>query len=132
MANTAGTADRPVRRPGPDHPITIEPVRSRLIVMAGGRVLADTRRASALREAAYPVVHYIPRGDIDMSLLSPTATTTYCPYKGDCIYFAIAADAERPRDIAWSYEAPYPDVAAIANCVAFYPDRIDAIKSLEP
>jgi uncharacterized protein (DUF427 family) len=31
-------------------------------------------------------------------------------------------------DAVWSYEAPYPDVAAIAGHLAFYPDRVDAIE----
>ncbi len=64
-----------VRVPGPDHPITIEPNPARITVSIGGRVIADTREALMLREASYPAVHYIPRKDVDMSLLQRTGTT---------------------------------------------------------
>ena len=77
--------------PGPDHPITIEPSSSRVVVSVAGRVVADTREALTLRESTYPAVLYIPRKDVDMSLLERTKHATYCPYKGDCAYYSIGA-----------------------------------------
>jgi uncharacterized protein (DUF427 family) len=38
-------ADRPIKIPGPDHPITIEKNPNRVVVTLGGTVLADTRNA---------------------------------------------------------------------------------------
>jgi uncharacterized protein (DUF427 family) len=114
-----------MKLPGPDHPITIEPTKGRVVVKAGGRVLADSRAALSLREAAYPPVQYIPRKDADMSLLKPSTHTTHCPYKGDCSYFDIAGGAE---NAVWSYEQPYPAVAEIAGHLAFYPNRVDSIE----
>jgi uncharacterized protein (DUF427 family) len=58
-------------------------------------VVADTREALTLREAAYPAVQYIPRKDVDMALLDRTDHTTYCPYKGNCSYFSIPFRGER-------------------------------------
>ncbi len=75
--------DRQQRIPGPDHPITIERDGGRIVVSSGGHVVADTREALLLKEAAYAPVAYIPRKDIDMSLLERTEHSTYCPYKGD-------------------------------------------------
>jgi hypothetical protein len=57
------TAAKPVKIPGPDHPITIERNPARIVVSVAGRVVADTREALTLREAAYPAVQYIPRKD---------------------------------------------------------------------
>jgi len=114
--------------PGPDHPITVEPTRARVIVRAGGRIIADSRRALTLREASYPPVQYIPRDDADMSLLERSEHTTYCPYKGDCSYFSIPSGGERSINAVWSYEAPYSAVAAIQNHLAFYPNRVDQIQ----
>ncbi len=121
--------DKPVRIPGPDHPITIAPASGRVIVRAGGRVIADTRAALTLQEAAYPGVRYIPRKDVDMSLLERSDHSTYCPYKGDCSYFSIRG--ERTRNAVWSYENPYGAVAEIKDHLAFYPDRVDAIEVTE-
>ena len=93
-----------------------------------GRIVADTREALTLREAAYPAVQYIPRKDVDMALLERTDHTTYCPYKGDCAYFSIPLGGERSVNAVWSYEAPYAAVAPIKDYLAFYPNRVDAIE----
>jgi uncharacterized protein (DUF427 family) len=49
-------ADKPMKIPGPDHPISIEANSSRVVVTVGGKVIADTRKALTLREASYPAV----------------------------------------------------------------------------
>jgi uncharacterized protein (DUF427 family) len=118
---------KPIKIPGPDHPITIEPTKSRVVVTLAGLVIADTRDALTLREASYPAVQYIPRKDVDMTRLKPTDHGTYCPYKGDAAYFSIPAGGERSANAVWTYENPYGAVAAIKDHVAFYPDRVDAI-----
>jgi uncharacterized protein (DUF427 family) len=118
---------RPMLTPGPDHPITISPNPDRVVVTLGGRVIADTRHALTLQEASYPAAQYIPRADVDMTLLHATAHTTYCPYKGDCSYFSIPLGGERSVNAVWSYERPYPAVAAVKDHLAFYPDRVDSI-----
>lgn len=113
--------------PGPDHPITIEPNPARVVVTVAGRVIADTTRALTLREAGYPPVQYIPREDVDMSLLQRSAHATYCPFKGDCAYYSIPAGGERSTNAVWTYEAPYPAMAPIRDHLAFYPRRVDSI-----
>jgi uncharacterized protein (DUF427 family) len=117
-----------IKVPGPDHPITIAANPAHVVVSIGGRVVADTRAALTLREAAYKPVQYIPRSDVDMSLLARTSHATYCPYKGDCAYYSIPLGGERAVNAVWTYEAPYEAVAAIKDYVAFYPTRVDAIE----
>ncbi|CAM2151956.1 DUF427 domain-containing protein [Pararobbsia alpina] len=119
---------RTVKIPGPDHPITIEPNGSHIVVKLAGKVIADTRKALTLREANYPPVQYIPRNDVDMTLLERTDHQTYCPYKGECSYYSIPAGGDRSVNAVWTYEAPYSAVADIRNYVAFYPDRVDSIE----
>ncbi len=63
-----------------------------------------------------------------MALLSPSSHTTYCPYKGDCSYLSIPSGGVRATNAIWSYEKPYPAVAAIKDYLAFYPDRVDQIE----
>jgi uncharacterized protein (DUF427 family) len=116
--------------PGADHQITVEPATSRIVVRAGGKTVADTRRALALREADYPVVYYVPREDADLSLLERTDNHTYCPYKGDASYFSIIPAGASGANAVWSYQAPYDAVREIEDHLAFYPDRVDAIEEL--
>jgi uncharacterized protein (DUF427 family) len=128
MEQQVVTAAKPIKIPGPDHPITIERNRDRIVVSVAGRVVADTREALTLCEAAYPAVQYIPRKDVDMTLLERTDHATYCPYKGDCAYFSIPLGGERSTNAVWSYEAPYAAVTQIKDYLAFYPGRVDAVE----
>ncbi len=120
--------DRPVLIPGPNHPITITPNPKRVAVRVGPVMIAETTRALTLQEASYPAVQYIPREDVDMAALARTEHTSYCPYKGEASYFSIPAGGERSVNAIWSYEEPFPAVAEIADHLAFYPDRVDAIE----
>ena len=121
---------KPIRIPGPDHPITVEHNPARVLVRVAGRVVADTRAALALREASYPPVLYIPRQDVDMTLLAHTDHASYCPYKGECVYYSVPIGGERAVNAVWTYEAPYAAVAGIKDYLAFYPSRVDAIEEL--
>jgi uncharacterized protein (DUF427 family) len=119
-----------VKIPNPEHPITIEPNGSRVRITVGGRVVADTTRALTLRESDYPPVLYVPRDDVDMSLLERSDNQSYCPYKGDAAYYSIALGGGRGENAVWTYEAPYDAVAEIKEHLAFYPDRVDSIEQM--
>lgn len=119
-----------MKEPGPDHPITIAPAGKRVRVIFAGKVIADTRHALTLNETTYPPRHYVPRADVDMSTLRPTAHHSHCPYKGDADYFSITVDGRSADNAVWSYNAPYPAVKEIAGYLCFYPERVDAIEEL--
>ena len=119
--------EKQVKLPGPDHPISIQHNRARVVVSVADRVIADTRNALTLREADYPAVQYIPREDVDLTQLEPTDHATYCPYKGDCTYYSVPAGRKKSVNAVWTYEDPFPAVEQIRGHVAFYPDRVDEI-----
>ena len=117
---------RPVQEPTVEHPITIDPTGARVVVRVNGEVVADTRDALQLQESTYPAVQYIPLKDVVEDRLARTDTSTYCPYKGDASYFSVTTAAGTTvDDVIWTYDEPYPAVAAIAGHVAFYPDKAD-------
>ena len=120
-------ADKPMKIPGLDHPISIDANPFRVVVTVGGQVIADTRDALTLREASYPPVQCIPRRDVDMAALTRSEHTTYCPYKGNASYYSIPAGGERSRNAVWTYETPFEAMAQIKDYIAFYPDRVDEI-----
>jgi uncharacterized protein (DUF427 family) len=117
-----------LKLPGPDHPITLEPSRSRVIVIVATIEIVNSTHALLLREANYPAVLYIPRGDADMSQLVRTQHATYCPYKGECSYYSIPAGGPKSVNAVWTYEKPYAAVAQIEGHLAFYPDRVDSLQ----
>ncbi|MDX3189212.1 DUF427 domain-containing protein [Streptomyces sp. MN03-5084-2B] len=120
-----------VLQPGADHPITVEPTKARVVVKAGGRVIADSRNALTLQESTYPAVQYIPLADVDASVLERTDHETYCPYKGEASYYSLDAGEVKGENAVWTYEKPYDAVAPIKDHVAFYPSVVDSIDLVE-
>lgn len=119
-------SDRPVLQPTSSHPITVEPTGRRVTVRVNGELVADTEDALTLQESTYPPVQYIPQRDVAPGRLAPSATETYCPYKGQASYYHLVTEAGHTVDDAiWTYRQPYPAVAAIEGHVAFYPDKAD-------
>jgi uncharacterized protein (DUF427 family) len=122
---------RPVLEPTAEHPITIEPTQGQVVVRIGDTVVANSAHALTLQESTYPAVQYIPRADVDQSLLRRTDTATYCPFKGDASYYSVETpDGATVADAIWTYEQPHAAVAEIKDYVAFYPDR--AAVTVEP
>ncbi|RAU97179.1 DUF427 domain-containing protein [Mycolicibacter senuensis] len=120
------SGSRPVHIPTAEYPITVTPTGRHVTVRIGGEVVADTDDALTLQESTRPAVQYIPLADVRREMLSRTETTTYCPFKGDAAYYSVTTAAgQTVTDAIWTYEQPFPAVAAIAGHLAFYPDKAD-------
>jgi uncharacterized protein (DUF427 family) len=118
-------ADKPILQPSADHPITVEHNAARVTVTLGGTKIADTTDALTLQESTYPAVQYVPRKDVDMSLLERTDHETYCPFKGDASYYTIKNGDQALDNVVWTYEQPYDAVSGIKDHLAFYADRVE-------
>jgi uncharacterized protein (DUF427 family) len=111
--------------PGPDHPITITAHPGRIQARYNGHVIADSRLALTLKEAAYKPVVYFPREDVVMDFFTRTDRVTYCPYKGEANYYTILMDGHFAENAVWTYETPYPAMEQIRGRLAFYPDKVE-------
>jgi uncharacterized protein (DUF427 family) len=96
-------------------------------VVAGGVVVADTKSPRLLFETRLPTRYYIPKIDVRLDLLQPSATQTRCPYKGVASYFSLDTGHAHIDDVAWIYPAPIPEIPKIENLVAFFNERVDRI-----
>ena len=106
------------------HTISTHPSDSKVRVEFNGEVLAESTRAIALEETGLPTRYYLPREDVRMDLLTPTDTTSHCPFKGDASYYSTP-DVE---DAFWVYEAPSEeDAKPIAGLLAPWPGRVEVI-----
>jgi uncharacterized protein (DUF427 family) len=105
----------------PYHRIDIRQAGRHLTVEHEGRVVADTTRPIALYESGFAPRWYVPRADVDESALTPVEVRTFCPYKGICSYFDIAA----ARRAAWSYEDAWTEVRRVSGLVSFEPDKVE-------
>ena len=115
----AAPRNHPARR------IDVEPCAGRVLVEFGGEVIADSVRTLLLREESYSSVHYFPRDDVRMDVLTRSEHSTRCPYKGDASYWTVEAGGRTAQDAVWSYEHPIPEMAGIAGYLAFYRGRMD-------
>ena len=106
------------------HRISTNPSERHVRVEHAGQVLAESDRALELHETGLPTRYYLPREDVRMDLLSPTDTTSHCPFKGDATYFS----APGAPDAFWVYEQPSEeDAEPIAGLLAPWPGRVDVI-----
>ena len=116
--------------PGPDHPIVLDSAAGRVQASYAGHVIADSADVIILREADYPPVAYFPRSDVDMAFMARTDHSTHCPYKGQASYYSLNMDGRLSENAVWSYEDPYPAMAAIRDRLAFYPNLVE-VRSVE-
>jgi adenylate cyclase len=105
--------------------ISTEPHPRRVKIVFDGVVLADSERAVRLRETRHEPIVYLPKADVRMDLLAPTAHRSHCPFKGDASYWSIEVGDRRAENAVWAYEEPIGEAARIAGHVAFYRERVD-------
>lgn len=109
----------------PAHTITVKPFDGTVTVSFGGTVIAASGRAQLLQEASYAPVLYVPFADIRFEALTPSDTSTHCPFKGDASYWSADIGGETRKDVMWAYQAPYDEMLVIKDHGAFYPDRVE-------
>lgn len=93
-------------------------------VTAAGEVLGESRQARILSETGLTNRWYLPAGDCRLDLLTPTATSSHCPYKGWASYYALDAHP-RGGDVAWVYPEPFNGVREIEGHLSFYGDQVE-------
>ena len=98
----------------------------RIRAVFAGETVLDTRGAKILYESNIPGQWYIPAEDVRTDLLTPTDTSTHCPFKGDASYWTLTVGDRTEVDICWGYAEPLPGVAGIHGMRAFYFGRMDA------
>jgi len=105
--------------------VDILPSSRHVRVEVDGITVAEAPRPTILFETGLPPRYYLPRTDVRMDLLTPTATVSHCPYKGQAEYWSVSTgDAVHP-DLAWSYPTPFPESQRIAGLISFYNEKVD-------
>ncbi|UAJ11239.1 DUF427 domain-containing protein [Glacieibacterium megasporae] len=64
--------------------------------------------------------HYFPIQSVAPGILSPTKTTSICPWKGTAEYHSVNAAGKTNVDAAWYYAEPKAAAAEIKGRVAFW------------
>lgn len=118
----------------PEHRVDVHPEKQRLRVTFAGKVIAESSDALRVEETGHGPVHYFPEKDVRLDLLTKTAHSTHCPFKGDASYWTIAVEnggeTRRSENAVWAYSTPYDEMTALAGHYAFYDSRVDAIDAV--
>ena len=64
--------------------------------------------------------HYFPREDLAAEVLTPSDTSTICPWKGTAHYHGVRTGGADNPDAAWYYPEPKPAAAEIRDRIAFW------------
>jgi uncharacterized protein (DUF427 family) len=114
----------------PYHRVDCVRTSRRLRVEAAGATLVDTTDTMGVYETALAPRLYVARDHVRADLLVPSATRTYCPYKGEASYWTAVAGYTTVQDVAWSYDDPLPESLPIRRMLAFDPTRATVLQEL--
>jgi uncharacterized protein (DUF427 family) len=111
----------------PFHRVDTHRTSRHVAVRAGGETVADTTRAVAVFETGLEVRYYLPADDVRSELLSPSETTSVCPYKGTASYRALSVGTQTIADAAWVYAVPFAEASEIAGYLSFDGSGIEVL-----
>lgn len=80
-----------------------------------GRILAESDRYQILEGNVY-----FPFDALNLEHFAPSATTSFCGWKGTARYFNVVVDGDENVDAAWYYPDPKPACANIRDHIAFW------------
>ena len=86
-------------------------------------VIARTSDTFRVLETASPPTFYISEPDIDWSRLVETQHHSYCEWKGEATYWALAPDPDG-APVAWRYNEPLAGFEMLRGYTSFYPGRV--------
>ena len=116
----------------PYHRVDVLNSSRQVKVSLDGVTLAETGRPRLLFETGLPTRYYLPKLDVRLDLLEPSASSTACPYKGRAVYWSVRVGNRLVPDLVWSYPAPIPECPKIEGLLSFYNEKVDIEVDGEP
>jgi uncharacterized protein (DUF427 family) len=107
-------------------PPRVEPSTRRIRVVFNDVTIADSQRSMRVPETSHPPVYYIPLADVQQQYLTPSQRTTFCEWQGAAQYYDLTVGDRQVQNAVWRYPQPTERFAAIQDCIAVYPSKMDA------
>lgn len=106
-------------------PPRVEAESRPVLVRLGPTIIAQSSRAWRVLETASPPTCYLPPEDVQGALLSPSAGTSRCEWKGVAVYSDLILPGKRIERAAWHYPEPFPGFEEIQGYYGFYPALLE-------
>ena len=113
---------RSMYRERPDYRVDLLARTNVMTAWLGEICLARSNACLLVDEQDHGLVVYFPPDAVDFSHLEPVETRTFCPFKGQAVYWRAAGS--EGSGLAWSYPEPFGEVARLAGYVAFDQDEV--------
>ncbi len=108
----------------PFHRVDIRRSSRHVRIELNGELLAESSRPHLVFETSLPARFYLPPDDLSFPV-RPAERRTRCAYKGEAFYLSLELEGGVRSDLAWSYDNPLPDAAALEGLVAFFDEKVD-------
>ena len=106
-------------------PPRLEDCSETIKVVVDGVAIAESNQTKRVLETSHPPVYYIPPEDVRSDLLRDAPGGSRCEWKGAARYWSVELEGEFLRQVAWSYDYPFPAYVEIAGYLSFYPDAVE-------
>jgi uncharacterized protein (DUF427 family) len=95
-------------------------------IQVDGTVVAESDNNVFLHETGLRTRYYLsPTSIVDWKALTPSDTSTFCPYKGQASYYHLKVGGKEIKDAIWYYTYPTAESAMIQNRLCFYNEKVD-------
>ena len=105
--------------------VDVLPSSRHVVVRVDGTVVADSTNPTILFETGLLPRYYLPPDDVRLDLLTPTETSSSCPYKGSARYWSVTVGDAVHTDIVWGYDDPLPESVLVKELMCFYNEKVD-------
>ncbi len=106
--------------------VRLEPTERRVRAMAGGRTVADSKRAQLLYLPPPFNAYAFPREDVRWDVLSESESGLNMPGLGKVEHWSVSVDGKVREGAAWTFPEPPPGLDALAGLVVLRWHLMDA------
>lgn len=109
----------------PGYRVDLLPCQHRGRIKFEGKVIAQSDACLLVQESDHDSRLYFPEGAVNWEWFEASSLQTFCPFKGDAIYWSLKQGSKSLDNVVWAYSDPFPEVQGIKGYVSFDTDSLN-------